>query len=221
MNMEKKALVIGATGLVGKSLVHKLLNEESYSKVTILVRKDSSIQHPKLHSVKVDFDQLEDWKEEFAVDDVFCCIGTTIKKAGSQEAFRKVDYDYPIQAALLAKSEGADQYLVISSMGASDKSPFFYSRVKGELEEKLKDLSFAALHIFRPSLLLGNREEFRLGEKAAEKISRVLPFLFFGRMSKYKPISAETVVGAMVKTARLNKKGIHIYESSVINTLLY
>ncbi|WP_346726729.1 oxidoreductase [Bacillus suaedaesalsae] len=219
--MGKEALVIGATGLVGKSLVHKLLNEQAYSKITILVRNDLSIRHSKLNTVKVDFDRLENRKDEFAVDDVFCCLGTTIKKAGSREAFRKVDYDYPIQAAILAKEQGANQFLVISSMGASLESPFFYSQVKGELEGKLKSISFSALHIFRPSLLLGEREEFRFGEKAAELLSKALPFLFTGKMNKYKPISADRVAEGLIKAALQNEAGTHLYESNDINTLLY
>lgn len=211
--MEKKALVLGATGLVGQSLVSKLLQNKAYSEVTIFIRKDLPIEHPKLNKVIVDFDTLQNWKEEFSVDDVFCCLGTTIKKAGSQEAFRKVDFEYPVQAAFLAKEQGVKQYLVISSTGAGSDSPFFYSRVKGELEEKLKAVHFQSLHIFRPSLLLGNRSEFRFGEKVAEYLSAALPFLYAGKMKKYKPIPADLVAEGMITAAVRNESGIQVHES--------
>src|SRR5690606_24320068 len=138
--------------------------------------------------IKTDYYRLEEYADHFKVDDVFCCLGTTIKKAGSQNAFRRVDYDYPVALGKLAKSAGAKRFLVISAMGADARSNIFYSRVKGQMEEALKKMEFPALHIFQPSLLLGKRDEFRLGEKAASVLAPAISPLLRGKMKKYKPI---------------------------------
>jgi uncharacterized protein YbjT (DUF2867 family) len=216
---KRKALVLGASGLVGQELTQLLLNSERYDSVTILVRKPLALEHEKLHQQQGDFSTLEAYRELFTVDDVFSCLGTTIKKAKTKENFKKVDYEYTIRAARLAEQQDVRNFLVISSMGASSKSRFFYSRVKGEMEEEAQKLSINGIHIFRPSLLVGNRQEFRFGEKIAEKVSAIVPFIFKGALKKYKPIPAKEVAKGMCKAALRNESGTHIYNSEQITTI--
>ncbi|WP_341200873.1 oxidoreductase [Metaplanococcus flavidus] len=215
----KSALIAGATGLTGSKLVEVLLDRPEYDRVTVLVRRPLELEHPKLEQIQVDYYRLDDYKKYFQVDDVFCCLGTTIKKAGSQKAFRRVDYDYPVALAELAKSAGTKKFLVISAMGADSRSNIFYNRVKGQMEDSLKKMNFPALHIFRPSLLLGDRKEFRLGEKAASLIFPVFSPVLRGGMKKYKPIQAEQVAQAMCTAAQLGSEGVHVYPSDEIAEL--
>ncbi|MNZ96527.1 hypothetical protein D3C78_1157240 [compost metagenome] len=187
-----------------------------YTAVKVFVRKKLPVSHPKLEQIIVDFDQLEPHSQHFLVDDLYCCLGTTIKKAGSQAAFRRVDYDYPLKLAILAKQNGVRQFLLITAMGSNAKSSIFYSRVKGELEEAIKQLQLPAFHIFQPSLLLGKREEFRLGESIAAAISPLLSSILIGRLRKYKPVQAREVALAMYAAASTQTEGITIYESDRI-----
>jgi uncharacterized protein YbjT (DUF2867 family) len=217
---KKTALVLGATGLIGKALVKTLSENGYYQKVHLLVRRPIEIESDICEVHIVDFDELHKYHELFQVTDVFCCLGTTIKAAKTKEAFRKVDYEYPIEAAKLAKENGTEKYLIVSSMGADTKSLFFYSRVKGEVEETLSNLDIPSLHIFRPSLLLGKREEFRLGEKLAEKASGVLNKIMIGPMRPYRGIQARKVAAAMAVVAQSNKKGKHIYLSDEIDAMV-
>lgn len=216
----KKALVLGATGLIGKHLVEFLLCNPIYDVVRVLARKPLELDHPQLEQHIISFDQLNDYATYFQVDEVFCCLGTTIKKAKTKQNFRKVDYDYPLEAAKIAKQQGCSQYLIVTSMGADPKSFFFYSKVKGELEKALQQLSYPMLHIFRPSLLLGEREDFRMGEKSAEFVSRFTSFLLQGMLRKYHPIEARVVAEAMSKIACFNLTGTHIYSSDDIERIV-
>ncbi|UOY92045.1 oxidoreductase [Ectobacillus sp. JY-23] len=215
--MKRTALLLGASGLVGSELLQILLASEFYQKITVLVRRKLHINHPKLVQIEIDFERMQEYGAHFEVDDVFSCLGTTIKKAKTQENFKKIDYGYTLAAGNLAKQYKAKQFLVISSINADASASVFYSRVKGETEEDLKKLHLPSLHIFRPSLLLGDRQEFRLGEKIAEKISTALPFLFKGPLRKYKPVHAKDVAGSMYKAALTEKNGIHTYESHMLH----
>lgn len=197
----KKALVIGATGLVGRELVKILLEAPEYDAVNVWVRKSTDISHAKLSESIIDFDSLESYEVEGEVDHVYCCIGTTIKKAKTKEAFKKVDLEYPLALGRWAKKNDVSQFLVISSIGADPKSKVFYSRTKGQMEEGLRSLGLNGLKIFRPSLLLGDRDEFRLGEHVATVMSKWLPFMFWGPMNKYKPVQGTDVASAMYREA--------------------
>lgn len=212
--MKRSAVVVGATGLIGKELVQLLLSDPDYSVVTWIVRRPTGVAHPKLQEQVVNFDQLEQMEINLKGADVFCVLGTTIKKAGSQGAFRHVDYTYPLALGRMAKEQGARQFLIVTAMGANQSSRVFYNRVKGEVEVALRELGLRALHIFRPSLLLGNREEFRLGERVAASFSGVLSPLFVGALRKYRPIEARDVAKAMVLTAQRDLAGSHVYESN-------
>lgn len=217
---KKTALVLGATGLIGKELVKILLENGQYQKVHLLVRRPIEVESDVCEVHIVDFDELRKYNHLFKVSDVFCCLGTTIKVAKTKEAFRKVDYEYPIEAAKLAKENGVEKFLIVSSMGADTKSLFFYSRVKGDVEETLNSLDLPSLHIFRPSLLLGEREEFRLGEKVAEKTSGVMNKLMIGPLRPYRGIQARKVAAAMAVVAQADKKGKHIYLSHEIDSIV-
>lgn len=213
---DKSALLVGASGLVGRELLDCLLMGQEYSKVSVLVRRPLGLKHPKLEERVIKFEDLGQYKDYFKVEDVFCCLGTTIKKARSQEAFKKVDVDYPLEMAILSKVVGSERFLIISSMGANPNSSVFYSRMKGLLEQKLTEIGIKSLYIFRPSLLIGNRKEFRVGERVSAFLSKGLSFIFIGSLKKYKPIAAKTVALGMYSAAQSKPEGIHIYLSHEI-----
>ena len=204
----KTALVVGATGLVGNILTHRLLDSSAYEKVKVLVRHSLGWQHPRLQEIQYDFDHPNGLLVQ--ADDIFCCLGTTMKKAGSKDAFRKIDYKYPLDVAQRALVNRAKQFFLVSSMGANPDSSIFYNRVKGELERDLAALNYPALFIFRPSLLLGDRSEFRLGERIGEGLMKLLNPLI---PAKYKGIRVESVANAMFQKAQEGLTGKHIIES--------
>ena len=213
MPSKRLALISGATGLTGGHLLGLLLADERYARVHALVRKLGLPPHPRLQEHKVDYNHLGSLT---AIDDAFCCLGTTIGKAGSHKAFRKVDYDYIISLAQLARKNGARRFLIVSSLGANVRSPVFYSRVKGEMEQALRDIGFEELHVFQPSLLLGNRIESRWGERVGIAASAVITPFMLGPMRKYRPIEAKTVACAMVKVAWAKRRGNYVYTSDKI-----
>ena len=194
----KKALIAGATGLVGGYVLRRLLAHLSYSHVEILVRRESPIRNPKFAQRIVDFEHLEAGVPGIAPDEVFCCLGTTIKKAGSEEEFRRVDYDYPLALARLAKAAGAGTFLMVSALGADPKSAVFYNRVKGEVEQAVAAVGLPAAYFFRPSLLLGSRAENRPTEKIGIAVGKAIAPLMLGGLRKYRPIHADAVAAAMV-----------------------
>lgn len=215
----KTALIIGSTGLIGSHLLELLLASNDYEKVITFVRSASEIKHPKLTQHIVDFDKIETYKDLVQGDDFFCTIGTTIKTAGSKEAFRKVDFEYPSQFAALAAQNKVKQFLIISSLGADVNSGNFYLKTKGEMEEFLKNSSFESVSVVQPSLLLGDRTEFRMAEKVGVFFMKVFSFLFLGKLKKYKPIESTVVAKALLKIAQRNNKGYKIYESDAIQEI--
>lgn len=215
----KTALVIGSTGLIGSQLLQLLLASDDYNKVIAFTKRDMGLKHPKLTQHIIDFDKPETYKELVVGDYFFCTIGTTIKNAGSQQAFRKVDFEYPKQFARFALLNKVKHYLIISSLGADAKSGNFYLKTKGEIEDFLKDCNFGSVSVLQPSLLLGNRTEFRFGEKVGAFFMKTLSFLFIGSLKKYKPIEGKTVAKALLRIAQQNNKGFKIYESNVIQEI--
>ena len=214
--MPKSALIAGGTGLVGSHCLQFLLASPEYASVTALVRRGTGIPHPKLREQIVDFDRLPDLSR---CDDAYCALGTTIKQAGSQAAFRRVDLEYPLRLSERVLAAGAKQFLLVSSVGANSSSSNFYLRTKGELEDALRQLSFTALHIFRPSFLVGERKEQRTGERIGMLLAEALKLTMIGGLRKYRSIRAETVARAMVKAASLGSAGVHIYEYDDIQRL--
>jgi len=205
----RSAAVLGATGLVGERLIRLLVLDARWGRVTTIGRRPAPVFGPRLTQITADILSDGEWLDALAVDDLFCCLGTTIKAAGSQEAFRAVDLDAVVRAATAARQRGASQLLVVSSVGADPASQVFYSRVKGEMEAAVIALGFPACQIFRPSLLLGPRAERRFGERIAARLLRpVRPLL-----GKYRPVHRDAVAAAMVRIAAGAPTGAHVYES--------
>jgi uncharacterized protein YbjT (DUF2867 family) len=212
------ALVVGATGLVGSQCLKTLLDGGAYERVVAFTRRPLGQQHPRLVETIVDFDKLEEL-EPFPTADVFCALGTTIEKAGSQPDYLKVDFEYPRIVAERSAAAGATQFMLVSSAGADPQSGNFYLRVKAQLEKAITGRSFEAVHIFRPSFLIGSREEFRLGESLGVAASRAFQFALVGKLRKYRPIAATTVAAGMAVAAREAKPGRHIYHYDEIVAL--
>ena len=219
MQKVRTALIAGASGLVGGHLLNLLLRSQRYSEVVSIGRRELPLIYPNLEQRVVDFDNLKNYASELVADDIFCCLGTTIKKAGSKEAFYKVDHTYVVELAEITAKKGAAQFLVVSAMGADASSIVFYNKVKGEMEQQVQQQSFTGVHLFRPSLLLGEREEHRTGEELASKIMRPLSGLMIGPLEKYKPIEAETVARAMLFAASQDQVGVHVHPSDDIAAL--
>jgi len=218
--MSKVALIAGTTGLVGESLLALLLEYNYYSKVISLQRGQAFFSHPKLVTIQTDFTNLEQMNLP-QVTDVFCCLGTTIKKAGSKEHFKRVDFQYPLELAHLALKFGAAHFLIITAMGANEKSFFFYNQVKGEIENRLSELTLLPrLSIIRPSLLLGKRKEKRLGEGIGSNLAALLKPVMVGSLKKYQGIEATDVAKAMYAIAtQSSAAGVKIYLSDELKNI--
>lgn len=210
-----RAVIAGSTGEIGKFLLEYLLEEEAFSKVSSLIRRPSTIEHPKLQNKVIAFDELPELdKLEFEV--LFICLGTTIKKAGTQEAFRKVDYDYVVNLTDWAKKSGASQVHIVSAMGADANSRIFYSRVKGEMQNAVKKIGIASTYIYQPSLLDSERQEQRLGERIGILVFRALGFLFVGPLKKYASIKVQDVARGMLQRAKQPRVGYFEIPSDMI-----
>ena len=214
--MQKTALLAGATGLVGSALLPLLLASGRYAKVIVVSRRPVPFVHPKLVQVVTGFDQLEAERLRLIADDVYCCLGTTMRQAGSKAAFYEVDFLYVVKLAALTAANFAAQFLVVSSMGAAADSRFYYNRVKGEMEAAVCQAPFRAIHIFRPSLLLGQRATPRLGERIGAFALKLAGPLLRGSWRAYRPVAAATVAQAMLRAAENDGSGIHVHESNAL-----
>jgi uncharacterized protein YbjT (DUF2867 family) len=217
--MPQTAVVIGATGLTGSHLVNLLLHSSAFDKVKVLLRKPSLKEREGLEIVIVDFEDEEKLAAAMHGEALFCCIGTTRRKAGGQEQFRQVDFNIPVRCATLAKRQGFSQFLLMSSVGANVYSRFFYLRTKGETEQAVTKLGFRCLHIFRPSALLGKRMDLRPGAIFGQWLVMVFYFLLQGRWKKFRAIKASTVAKAMIAAAAKGEPGTHIYELEAIKEM--
>jgi uncharacterized protein YbjT (DUF2867 family) len=211
MNPNKTALIAGSTGLVGKALLTLLLDSPVYDKVIAVGRKAPTITNPKLESLVVDFNAENSL--QIPCHDVFCCLGTTIAVAGSQEKFREVDHDYPLALAQQTLATGASAFYMVSAMGADSGSKIFYNRVKGDTEKDIAGLGFQSTYFFRPSMLLGDRGAFRLGEKIGKVLMVGLDFLI---PAKYKAVPAKQVAWCMLQEAQAPKMGVTTVENDAI-----
>ena len=205
------ALIAGASGLVGGECLRRLLACAAYSTVTIVTRRSlgEAARHPKVCEIVVDFARLDSVKAELRADHVFCALGTTIRKAGSQAKFRQVDFEYPRHLAQLTRANGARHFSLVSALGASSNSGVFYSRVKGELEDALRAMGWPSLCLLRPSVIAGERQESRPLERVGEWLLRFGP-------STYRPVAAGTIAAAMIATAQHQAAGVTILESREI-----
>ncbi len=208
----RTAVVLGASGLVGGFCLRALVDDADYTRVLTFGRRElPPLTRAKVSQRVADLGSLS--AEDFrGAQDVFSALGTTIRKAGSQESFRKIDFELPLRAAEEALKAGAEQFVVVSSVGADPQSKNFYLRTNGELEQELAKLPFRAVHILRPSLLIGKRQEFRLGESIATIIAPALDLLALGPLRKYHSMRAEIVGKAMVSAAKQGTSGTSVYE---------
>lgn len=219
MSNSKIALLAGATGLVGKQLLPRLLQCTDYKKVYVLSRRLLDTQHYKLKVIVSDFSNLERELPNVQMDDIYCCLGTTLKDAGSSEEFRRVDYDLCLQLAEAGLQRQARHFLLISASGANHRSPLLYQRIKGELEEKLKTLSYPALSIFRPALLDGERDNKRFGEELALWVMRPLGLVTSLLIPRYVPVKDSDAADAMLYTAQNSQEGLSKIESEEIRRI--
>lgn len=210
---ESTALVVGATGLIGRSLIDQLIQSTHYNRIVALVRKWDGPLHPKLEIVTVDFDRLLDYEQSVPPGQtVFCCVGTTQKKVkGDKTAYRKVDYDIAVNTATLAIKKGYEKYMLVSAVGANKQSSNFYLQLKGEVEEAISGFGFRHTGLFRPSFLMGERKEKRTGEAIATILSKIFSVFLRGSLSRYHAISAVEVARAMIYASLQTATGTTIY----------
>ena len=215
----KTALVFGSSGLVGGNLLNQLIENDNYNKIKIFVRSEPENNDPKVEIIKTDFNNLENHKEVIRGDDCFFCIGTTKKNSPDKSEYRRVELEVPKQIAQIAKSNSVNSFVFVSSGYADPKSSGDYLKFKGEVEEELKRLNFPKLGIMRPSFLLGDRKEKRVGEKIGIFVFKLLSPLFLGPLKKMKPIQSETVAKAMISSANKNLEK-NVFESNEIAELI-
>ena len=200
----KTALLFGSSGLIGGHLTKQLIENSSYSKVKLFVRSDPKISDPKIEVIKTDFNNLQNHKDEITGDDCFFCIGTTKQNAPDKDEYRRIEYNIPVEIAKIAKSNSINSFVYVSSGFADPKSSGVYLKNKGDVEQELKSLNFLKLGIMRPSFLIGDRKEKRIGEKIGIFIFKLISPFFLGPLKKMKPIHSEKVAKAMIKIANEN-----------------
>ncbi|MEC3881551.1 oxidoreductase [Parapedobacter sp. 10938] len=211
MATQQSAILFGATGLIGGHLLRELLDSPAYAAVTAVVRRDTGIRHAKLTQLLADHRSLPDIQEMLVGDHVFCCVGTTRKKTPDLDEYYRIDHDYPVDAARYTKQNGASAFLLVSAVGANPDSANFYLRMKGETERDIIGMGFEQTHVFRPSLLTGNRQEERVMESLGGTIFKIINPLLVSSLSKYRAIPATWVSKAMCRVATTGERGVHTY----------
>ncbi|HTI12507.1 MAG TPA: NAD(P)H-binding protein [Puia sp.] len=215
----KKAILFGASGFVGSCLLDELLNNADYSAVTVVVRKDLSVSHPKLRTLIADYAALPGLKEQIEADDVFITLGTTKKKTPDQKLYYQIDHDYPVLAARIAKERGAKAVFVVTAVGADAGSGIFYVRTKGETERDIIALGMEHTHIFRPSMIMGNRKESRPLEKVLIGLFRVINPIFGS--GRYRGIEGKDIARAMNNAAgERQMEKVKVYQWKEMKELL-
>jgi uncharacterized protein YbjT (DUF2867 family) len=215
----KIALIFGSSGLVGGHLLNQLIKDTNYSKIKLFVRSDAKISDQKVEIIKTDFNNLQNHKKDIKGDDCFFCIGTTKQNSPDKNEYRRVELDVPKEIAQIAKSNSVNSFVFVSSGYADPKSSGDYLKFKGEVEEELKRLNFSKLGIMRPSFLLGDRKEKRIGEKIGIFVFKMLSPLFVGPIKKMKPIHSEVVAKAMIAIAQSDTQQI-TFESNEISEII-
>lgn len=217
--MERIAVISGATGLVGRSLLDTILAEDFYSKIIIVSRRHLPLKDNRIEEIIIDFDKLDEVADKLNGHDHYCCLGTTMAQAKTKENFRKIDLEYPLKLAEIAsKGSHFRHFIVVTALGADSDSALFYNEVKGELEDKLIEMNLPSLHIFKPSLLLGAREKFRLGEEIAKILTNILSF-FIIRVNKLWSIKGSTVARAMFLVAKKDQQEVAVYKPKKIRKI--
>lgn len=214
--MTKKAIIVGASGLIGSTLLDILLTQPDYTEVLSIGRKKIKLTNKKLTKIIADFDHLNEWENQLKGDVIFCCLGTTRRDTPNLDDYRKVDHDYPVRLAEIAVRNRIDQYHYVSAVGARSASSNFYTRIKGDTESALKKVGLKGLFIYQPSLLIGHRNKPRLMENIAVFVMKIIGPLLVGRLKKYRAINALDVAKAMYKQSLKNKAGVFTYTSDEI-----
>ena len=214
----KTALVFGSSGLIGGHLLNQLVKNDNYNKIKLFVRSEPVINEPKIEIIKIDFSALENYKDEIRGDDCFFCIGTTKKNSPDKDEYQRVELEMPKEIAQIAKSNLINSFIFVSALYANPKSSGNYIRFKGLVEEELKRLNFPKLALIRPSFLMGERKEKRVGEKIGIFVFKLLSPILLGSLKKMRPIHSETVAKAMIRAANENLEK-NIFESNEIAEL--
>ena len=214
----KTALIFGSSGLIGNELFKTILLNNSYDKIKVFVRSIPEVNNPKVEIIKTDFFNLGQYKDKIIGDDCFFCIGTTKKDTPDKEEYRRVEYNIPVNVAKIAKANSVKSFYYVSSIGANPNASSNYLKNKGQVEEELKNLNFSKLAIFRPSLLIGNRKSFRLGEVIFTPVMNTLTLFAFGSLKKYKPIKIQNVVKAILFTSKNVSEKI-VFESDELERI--
>jgi uncharacterized protein YbjT (DUF2867 family) len=217
--MANKAIIVGASGLVGGLLLDILLQQPAYDEVLILVRKALPGQHDKLEQLVIDFDKLHEYGDVINGHAVFCCLGSTRKKTPDLAVYRKIDHDYPVHLVQIAVKNKVEQFHLVSAIGANAKSSNFYTKMKGEIEDDIAEAGIKCLHIYRPSFITGNRKERRPGERFLIGLMKVIDPLLIGGLKKYRSIAALTIAMAMFKQSLIKQEGVFIHPSDKIKEL--
>jgi uncharacterized protein YbjT (DUF2867 family) len=218
--MKKKAIIFGASGLTGGNLLSLLLQSDDFGKVVSFGREKLDLDHPKLSQHLVDADTIDQHNELIKGDVLFCCLGTTIRKAGSKAKFRQIDFEFPAKLIQIAENNNVPTFAVISSLGANAKSSNFYLRTKGEMEQALLQSAISSKVIVRPSIIFGNRKESRPAEAIGKLMMRFLGWMLVGPARKYRGIHAQTIAHSMIILALENKAGGRIVESDGLHELV-
>ena len=213
--MEKIACIFGSTGLIGSYLLELLIADKRYKKIIVFNRKQTLLQNDKIVQLVGDYKTLEEHKDQLIADDYFCCLGTTMAKAKTRQAFEYVDYTLPIEIGKIAIQNKVTNYAVVSSIGASAKSGNFYLSTKGKMEEAIKSSGFENLFIFRPSMLLGKRNETRLVESISKPVFSIIGFILWGPLKKYRAIHGKVVAKAMINCVQENKGNLTIESDKI------
>ena len=217
--MSKKAIIAGASGLIGSELVNLLLKQPEYDEVVLLVRKQLRLSNDKLRQIIINFDELEAYTDQINGHVVFSCLGTTKKQTPDLALYRTIDHDYPLKLAHIAKQNNVRQFHLVSSLGANAGSSFFYTKLKGETEEALKAIGLTCLNIYQPSVLVGNRKKTRLAERLVVAIMRFINPLLIGGWKKYRSICAGTIASAMFNRSLKNNEGVFVFPSDKIKLI--
>jgi uncharacterized protein YbjT (DUF2867 family) len=218
--MKEKAILLGASGLIGSHLLSLLLSSPAYGEVTVFVRKNMPVNHTKLKQIVTDFENFDVLNDNISGGIVFCCLGSTKNKTPNLKDYRKVDFDIPLRFAQLALKNGARQFHLVSAIGANSKSSNFYIKLKGEIENAISALNYESIYIYQPSFLRGERKENRPLEQIILPMMRLVDMALIGPLKKYKSIDAKDVARAMFNESITNKRGIFVHNSEQINRLV-
>jgi uncharacterized protein YbjT (DUF2867 family) len=217
--MPSSIIIIGASGLIGKQVLRQSLENPEIRHVIILVRKPFNLKHPKLNEIITDFKDLTELESSIKGDALICCLGTTRKKSPNLEDYKKIDFDLTVNLARIAKQQNVEQIHLISAVGADSESKIFYNRLKGEIEEAIIKLDFSRTFIYRPSLLIGKRNEFRFGELIAQKLMPIIDILLVGSLKKYHSIPANEIAKAVIKSIFIKGQKVQILEFKELQLL--